>query len=194
MPYPEKNAHYRNKPAWMDRAVAGEKRAQGGPVSIGDRTVGNGAGVREVAEAATEDAKDDLSSVMNKHRGDEFHDSGLRIPGKLKAQNDRAWPPGRAEGGRMEPLIDEKGNPNPDNYWDHLVEPSSPHAAQDARNQAAHRTRNTRAMPNSFPVGGEPKRNDDDHAEAAPMLDKEAQQKIGRGLGQSIGFKRGGRT
>lgn len=30
MAYPEKNANYVNRPAWLDRAVAGEKRADGG--------------------------------------------------------------------------------------------------------------------------------------------------------------------
>lgn len=30
MNYPEKNATYRNRPAWLDRAVEGEKRAEGG--------------------------------------------------------------------------------------------------------------------------------------------------------------------
>lgn len=127
MSYPERGASYRNKPAWMDRAVAGEKRA---------------------------------------------------------------------DGGRMEPLIDEKGSPNPGNYWDHLVEPSSPHAAQDAREQAAQRTRRTRSMPNSFPVGGEPKEEElktyDHPLPYAKTSD--AQDKMARGLGQSIGFKRGGRT
>lgn len=64
MSYPEKGATYRNKPAWMDRAVAGEKRAQGGPVSIGNRSVGNGAGVRDIAAAATNDAKEDLNDAL----------------------------------------------------------------------------------------------------------------------------------
>lgn len=154
MAYPEKNAGYRSNGKSVMR-MAGAERAQGGPVSIGNRSVGNGFGVSDVAEAATQDAGDDLSYAMDRKRSDQFHDSGLKIPGKLKAQNDRASPvTGRADGGRMEPLIDEKGNPNPGNYWDHLVEPSSPHAAQDARNSAAKRTRNTRAMPNSFKVGG----------------------------------------
>lgn len=102
MAYPEKNASYRNKPAWMDRAVAGEKRPDGG---------------------ATE----------------------------------------------MEPLINEKGNPEPASEdWKHLVEPSSHHAAQDARDQAAERTRRP------------------------ALTSKEAQQKMGRGMGQSLGWKRGG--
>lgn len=99
MAYPEKTASYRNKPAWMDRAVAGEKHAQGGPVSIGNRSVGNGAGVRDIADAATEDAADNLQGAMRveQHKelydpeksGKHFWDSGSRIPGQFKAMNDR---------------------------------------------------------------------------------------------------------
>lgn len=34
MSYPERGASYRNKPAWLDRAVAGEKRADGGSMGM----------------------------------------------------------------------------------------------------------------------------------------------------------------
>lgn len=30
MAYPERGAGYKNRPAWLDRAVEGEKRAEGG--------------------------------------------------------------------------------------------------------------------------------------------------------------------
>lgn len=33
MSYPEKNASYKNRPAWLDRAVEGEKRADGGAMT-----------------------------------------------------------------------------------------------------------------------------------------------------------------
>ncbi len=237
MSYPEKGAGYRSNGSSVLR-MAGAHKAQGGPVSIGNREVGrNGPSVSETAEAATQDAGDDLSYAMNRKRPDQFHDSGLRIPGKLKAQNDRvgraeggsveerymapsnmkptdpsitaedvktwgtpgnaraaararehakpltaddearmgremAGPSGRKRGGavkrradggamlatRVEPLVDQRGRTSSDVNADErparLTRPSSPEAAQDARDQAAKRTRNTRATPNSYPVGG----------------------------------------
>lgn len=139
MSYPEKGAAYRNKPAWMDRAAAGEKRAQGGAVPD----------YRGDAEDADRVLGDQMYGAQQEktyspESGKHFWDSGSQIPGKQKGKNDEYMDrvrSRRADGGRMEPLIDEKGSPNPGNYWDHLVEPSSPHAAQDARNQAAERTR-----------------------------------------------------
>lgn len=151
MAYPEKNASYRNKPAWMDRAVAGEKRAQGGPIEIGNRSVGNGAGVSDVADAAQQDAGDDLSYAMNRKPRDTFHDSGLKIPGKLKGENDTRMAPRRADGG---PLIDKRGRTlqqlaadDPNGPPLSLKSASSPSAAEDAREQAAERTRRAATSP-----------------------------------------------
>lgn len=69
----------------------------------------------------------------------------------------------RADGGllaeRVEPLIDQRGRMSSDVDANEppvrLSRPSSPQAAQDAREQAAKRIRNTRATPDSFAVGGE---------------------------------------
>lgn len=94
MSYPERGASYRNKPAWMDRAVASEKRAEGGPlIDSRGRTLEN----------------PENEFVTNE-------------------------PPAR------------------------LVQAGSHHAAQDARDQAARRVRNSRAMPDRIMVGGEPDR------------------------------------
>lgn len=41
MTYPEKNAGYKNRPAWLDRAVAGEKRADGGDIEDQKIAMGN---------------------------------------------------------------------------------------------------------------------------------------------------------
>lgn len=137
MSYPEKNAHYRNKPAWLDRAVEGEKRAQGGPIQIGNHAVGNGAGVADIADAATDDAKDDLSENMKSQartsgweRGEykskgptkgnlENRDMMDKALGKDEAEKFRQENGTYADGGKVEPkpqppLTPESNQFNPD--------------------------------------------------------------------------------
>jgi hypothetical protein len=124
MSYPEKGASYRNKPAWMDRAVAGEKHAQGGPVEYSD------------PDSEPEERKPyDLGPPIDHHGHDQ---------------------PGYSEG--------SKG------------------AVMQAIREGGDRSENNR--------GNGPRK---DAAFTQPRTES-VRERIGRGLGQSIGFKRGGST
>lgn len=170
MSYPEKGATYRNKPAWMNRAVDGEKRAQGGPVSIGNRSVGNGAGVRDIAAAATEDAKEDLGNAVRFNSRSNSDESQARknARGRLSSDPFEAIASGagskRADGGAVDEteVRDRKRIPLPS-----VQKPDTGDRMEATR------------VDGKGSVG---------------QFIKDAQQKMGRGLGQSIGFKRGGRA
>lgn len=71
MAYPEKNAGYKNRPAWLDRAVAGEKHADGGPVADRGRSGrADPALLAQVAKefepAAAQEAREDAAERVSR--------------------------------------------------------------------------------------------------------------------------------
>lgn len=212
MAYPEKNAHYRNKPAWMDRAVASEKRAQGGPIEIGNHSVGNGAGVSDIAEAATEDARDDLTGAMRNrsfeigHAQGDYKPGGKRGPTRsnLEGKNymdrglgvDRAdkWRKengGYADGGvaskypnKISGLTDEQIDANearrPPNY-DASTQMSKPDDTLGTGDHMMAQPKRGSDIDPNFTV--KPKMDTGDRMEG---------KRIGKGIGQTLGWKRGG--
>lgn len=68
MSYPERGATYKNRPAWLDRAVAGEKHLSGGAVDSGDVVIPKTAVPMPVVEPKfdTGDRMEGVPSETNK--------------------------------------------------------------------------------------------------------------------------------
>ena len=88
MSYPERGAGYRRHPKFLDDAIKAEGHAQGGPVSIGKRSVGNGAGVGDIARAETDDAKGDLDYAMRRGNPSNEGESGARAAARNRLSSD----------------------------------------------------------------------------------------------------------